>query len=71
GLNVANIFNVLPEWKFVALNEDGEKILNDPALRERQSNIITFNQRYAQTTYDGSHFSQLGTLFNLSLNMKF
>ena len=71
GINVNNIFNVLPEWKFNALNSDGEAILNDPAKVKRQSDIITFNQRYAITTYDGSHFSQLGTIFNLNVNIKF
>lgn len=67
GLNINNIFNVLPEWKFVALNSDGEKILNDAEQTRIQSDIITFSQRYAITTYDGSHFSQLGTIFNLNL----
>ena len=38
---------------------------------ENESNAITFNQRYSMMTYDGSHFSQLGTMFNLSLNYKF
>ena len=38
---------------------------------QEQSNLITFNQRYSQMTYDGYHFSQLGTMFNLSLNYKF
>lgn len=71
GININNIFNVLPEWKFVALNADGETLLKDAERTERQSNIITFNQRYSQTTYDGSHFSQLGTIFNLNLNVKF
>jgi len=71
GLNVNNIFNVLPEWKFVAVTPAGEAILNDPAKVKEQSDFITFNQRYATTTYDGSHFSQLGTIFNLSVNIKF
>ncbi len=71
GANINNIFNVLPEWKFVALNADGKALLSDREQREHQSNVVTFNQRYAQTTYDGSHFSQLGTIFNLNLNVKF
>ena len=69
--NINNIFNILPEWEFVAENAGGEAILADPDLVREQSNLITFNQRYAQTTYDGYHFSQLGTLFNLSLNYAF
>ncbi|MDR7370697.1 TonB-dependent receptor [Flavobacterium aquidurense] len=71
ALNVNNLFNVLPEWKFVAENAAGEALLADPAAVKGQSNLITFNQRYSRMTYDGSHFSQLGTMFNLSLNYKF
>ena len=70
-LNVNNIFNVLPEWKFVAVDASGESILADPAQVKVQSNLITFNQRYSQMTYDGYHFSQLGTLLNLSVNVRF
>jgi len=33
--------------------------------------LITFNQRYSQMTYDGYHFSQLGTIFNLTVNVQF
>lgn len=71
ALNVNNLLNVLPEWKFVAENAKGVELLNDPAQVKNQSNLITFNQRYSQMTYDGYHFSQLGTMFNLSLNYKF
>ncbi|MDX6181692.1 TonB-dependent receptor [Flavobacterium sp. Fl-77] len=71
SLNVNNLFNVLPEWKFVAENAAGSALLADPAQVKAQSNLITFNQRYSRMTYDGSHFSQLGTMFNLSLNYKF
>lgn len=71
ALNVNNLFNILPEWKFVAENEAGAALLADPAQVKAQSNLITFNQRYSRMTYDGSHFSQLGTMFNLSVNYKF
>ena len=71
ALNINNIFNVLPEWKFVAENAAGSAILADPAQVKNQSNLITFNQRYSMTTYDGSHFSQLGTMWNLSMNYRF
>ena len=76
--NVNNIFNILPEWKFVAENSAGQAIIDDTTLTstgltpiENQSNLITFNQRYSQMTYDGYHFSQLGTLFNFSVNYRF
>ena len=71
AFNVNNLFNVLPEWSFKAENAAGQAILNDPAEVKNQSNLITFNQRYSQMTYDGFHFSQLGTMFNLSLNYQF
>lgn len=71
SFNVNNIFNVLPEWEFKALNSNGETILNDPAQVQNQSNLITFNQRYSQMTYDGYHFSQLGSLYNLTVNVRF
>ena len=71
AFNANNILNVLPEWEFVALNDAGRAILNNPADRKTQSNLITFNQRYSRMTYDGYHFSQLGSMFNLSLNYKF
>ncbi|WP_209065966.1 TonB-dependent receptor [Croceivirga sp. JEA036] len=71
ALNINNLLNVLPEWSFKADNAAGEALLSDPAQVKAQSNLITFNQRYSQMTYDGYHFSQLGTLFNLSVNYKF
>ena len=71
SLNVNNLLDVLPEWKFVALNAAGETILSDPAAVKNQSNLITFNQRYSQMTYDGYHFSQLGRMFSLAFNYKF
>ena len=74
ALNVNNLLNVLPEWKFKAENADGTKILNGTSTvtsEREQFNLVTFNGRYSQMTYDGYHFSQLGTMFNLSLNYKF
>lgn len=74
ALNVNNLFNVLPEWKFVAENAEGAKILagtSTVTTTQQQSNLLTFNQRYSRMTYDGFHFSQLGTMFNLSVNYKF
>ncbi|MGK0363255.1 MAG: iron complex outermembrane receptor protein [Saprospiraceae bacterium] len=78
ALNVNNILNVLPEWEFKAHNEDGQRLLDDTSTNlygvtptENQLNLISFNQRYAQMTYDGYHFSQLGTMVNFSMNVKF
>ncbi|OCB78732.1 TonB-dependent receptor [Flavobacterium crassostreae] len=78
SLNVNNLLNVLPEWKFKAENAAGQAIMNNTTVNHAgltpiqvESNLITFNQRYSQMTYDGYHFSQLGTMFSLSLNYKF
>ena len=70
ALNINNLLNILPEWEFKAENAEGAAILADPIERQNQFNLITFNGRYSQMSYDGSHFSQLGTIFNLSLNYR-
>ncbi len=69
--NVNNLLNVLPKWKFEALNAAGSAILADPAQTKAQSNLITFNGRYDIMTYDGFHFSQLGRIYNLSLTYRY
>jgi iron complex outermembrane receptor protein len=56
--------------EFYKRNSTGQAILDGAAVTNSPSNL-TFNQRYSQMTYDGYHFSQLGTMFNLSLNYKF
>jgi iron complex outermembrane receptor protein len=78
ALNINNIFNILPEWAFKAENADGQAIIDDTTITDsglteiqNQSNLITFNQRYSQMTYDGYHFSQLGTMINFSINYRF
>jgi len=71
ALNINNLLNVLPEWNFKAENAAGATLLADPAQVKNQSNLITFNQRYSTMSYDGFHFSQLGTMWNLSMNYKF
>ncbi|AEV99738.1 ferric enterobactin receptor [Niastella koreensis] len=70
SIAVNNIFNITPEWKLKALNSNGDAILSDPAKVKQNVNAITFNGRYSMVTYDGSHFSQLGTTFLATLNFK-
>ncbi len=77
-LNVNNLLGVLPEWEFKAENAEGQAIIDDTSTNsfgltpiQEQSNLITFNQRYSQMTYDGYHFSQLGTQLYLTLSYKF
>ncbi|MBB4078476.1 iron complex outermembrane receptor protein [Lewinella aquimaris] len=69
--NANNIFNVLPEWNFKSESAAGDALLNDAAALRNQSNLITFNQRYSQMTYDGYHFSQLGTILTASASLRF
>jgi iron complex outermembrane receptor protein len=71
NFNIGNIFNVLPEFKVVGLTPAGEAIVKDAAKLKSEMSNITFNGRYPVTAYDGSHFSQLGTLLNLAINFKF
>jgi len=71
SVNAQNIFNVLPEWKYKSLNAAGDAVLNDATQVKNITNALTFNGRYATTTYDGSQFSQLGATFVASLNVKF
>ncbi len=72
-LNINNLLNVLPEWKL--FSENGESVDSILAAKgktvEQQNNALTFNGRYSQMTYDAYHFSQLGSMFNLSMNYKF
>jgi iron complex outermembrane receptor protein len=70
SLNINNLLNVLPQYKVVGLTPDGQAIVNDPAQLKTEIANITFDGRYPVTTYDGSHFSQLGTLFSLSVNLR-
>jgi iron complex outermembrane receptor protein len=71
ALNVNNLLNVLPEWEFTDATSTGQAILDGAAVVNSPSNLITFNQRYSQMTYDGYHFSQLGTMINFSVNYRF
>jgi iron complex outermembrane receptor protein len=71
ALNVNNLLTkCVAEWKFKGKTLPELK-LNNPDLIKSQYNLITFNGRYSQMTYEAINFSQLGTLFNLSLNYKF
>jgi iron complex outermembrane recepter protein len=76
--NVNNVFDVTPKWEFKPLNAAGEALLASNSTdafgrtpRQVQSDLITFNGRYAMVTYDGSQFSQLGRMFNVAANFRF
>lgn len=71
SLTLQNLLNVFPEYKLKAENPAGESILADPVQVRDQINNITFNGRYPVLTYDGSQFSQMGTMFLVQLNYRF
>ena len=71
SVTVQNILNVMPEFKLKALNSDGQTILNDESQVKEQISYITFNGRYPVLSYDGSHFSQMGTTYLAQLTFKF
>lgn len=76
SFNVNNVLNVMPKWDFIDLKTGAKTRFdannNVPTAKYwEQYNLITFNGRYSNVTYDGSQFSQLGTIFNASLNVKF
>jgi len=66
--NINNVLDVTPQWDFEALNSTGTALLNNAAQKRNQFNLLTFNGRYSMMTYDGFHFSQLGRMFNLTVN---
>lgn len=70
SIAINNILNIEPEWKLKSLNSNGDAVLSDAAQVKKNINAITFNGRYSMVTYDGSHFSQLGTTFLATLNFK-
>jgi len=70
SVTVNNILNILPRYTLKALNPDGQAVLDDPAAVKRNINAVTFNGRYSIATYDGSHFSQLGTTFLITVNCR-
>ncbi|MFM8741526.1 MAG: hypothetical protein ACKOC0_15185, partial [Cytophagales bacterium] len=71
SVTVQNIFNIMPEYYFEANNANGEAILANSSQVRDQVNAITFNGRYPIYTYDGSHFSQFGTMLMGQLTFKF
>jgi iron complex outermembrane recepter protein len=71
AINVNNLFNVLPKWDLVALDAEGAKTVNDPAAKALLRGDLGFSGRYDILGYNGSQFSQLGTIFNANLNIKF
>lgn len=70
SFTVQNMFNVMPKYVIKAHNSTGEAILADANQLNDQISYITFNGRYPVLTYDGSHFSQMGTTYLAQLTFK-
>ncbi|GGD56707.1 collagen-binding protein [Emticicia aquatilis] len=70
-LNANNLFNVLPKWDLVALNEKGAAAIAKPEDKALLRGFLGFSGRYDILGYNGSQFSQLGTVFNGNLSIKF
>jgi iron complex outermembrane recepter protein len=82
SLNVNNLLNVIPKWDLEASSAASNKnatesaaraakILNTPAEKSLLRGFLGFSGRYDILGYNGSQFSQLGTVFNANLNVKF
>ena len=69
--NVNNFLNVLPKWDLYALNSKGESAINTPEKRALLRGFLGFSGRYDILGYNGSQFSQLGTMFNANLQIRF
>ena len=71
SFTINNLLNVLPKWKLEALNPAGQAVLNNAAAKSLLEGFLGFSGRYNILGYNGSQFSQLGTIFQASLNFKF
>lgn len=69
--NVNNIFNIIPKWDLVALNAKGSAAIAKAEDKALLRGFLGFSGRYDILGYNGSQFSQLGTILNANLNIKF
>jgi iron complex outermembrane receptor protein len=78
SLGINNILNVLPKWSLKLTGSPGDAnyaaaqaTLANTADRELLEGFLAFSGRYRILGYNGSQFSQLGTLFQASVIFKF
>jgi iron complex outermembrane recepter protein len=85
GININNIFNILPKWDLIQSTvepssdpvkqakrvTDANATLNNADAKALLRGFLGFSGRYDILGYNGSQFSQLGTIFNANLNIKF
>ncbi len=80
---VNNLFNILPKWdlevnsietdpvKKAAGEEAARTLLNNPTEKALLRGFLGFSGRYDILGYNGSQFSQLGTILNSQLTIRF
>jgi iron complex outermembrane receptor protein len=61
----------LPKWELVALGKAGADYLADAAQKSLLEGFLEFSGRYRILAYNGSQFSQLGTVFQATVTFKF
>lgn len=78
NLGINNLFNVLPKWTLELTGNTSDPDYNTAKAtlaktsdRELLEGFLSFSGRYRILGYNGSQFSQLGTLFQSSLIFKF
>jgi iron complex outermembrane receptor protein len=78
NIGINNLFNVLPKWKLELTGSPSDPdyataqaTLANTADRQLLEGFLGFSGRYRILGYNGSQFSQLGTMFQSSLVFKF
>jgi len=78
SVTVNNLLNILPKWKLELTGNSNDAnyananaTLANAADKSLLEGFLSFSGRYRILGYNGSQFSQLGTIFQASLNFKF
>ena len=78
SFTVNNLFNILPSWKLELTGSPtdpnyaaAKATLESPADKSLLEGFLSFSGRYRILGYNGSQFSQLGTMFMGQLSFKF
>jgi iron complex outermembrane receptor protein len=78
NLGINNLLNVLPKWNLELTGSSSDPdyaaakaTLANPADKSLLEGFLSFSGRYRILGYNGSQFSQLGTMFQASLVFKF
>ncbi|MEO6220553.1 MAG: TonB-dependent receptor, partial [Ginsengibacter sp.] len=78
AITVNNILNVLPKWGLELTGNTSDpnyanavSTLSSPSAKSLLEGFLAFSGRYRILGYNGSQFSQLGTIFQASVNFKF